>query len=597
MMRPDPDADGWWISAIHASLLPSGDVLINGWARPQGKSCPSHTGRQWPASFIVRVAHDQPTLEGAKNNTLYVSPIHEHGDDVGGATPKDPVDVLYCSGHAPLSDGRILFTGGAHYTDLEFDKLDEDHMHGDEDEYGLNYARVFDPKTSSFTRVQSNYPDGPTTEDIKKIESSFPGKITRDWAAIYKKGMMWYPTNLRLPDGRMLIAAGFARQSGPFDPQFINRSLVIFDPKKIHTDPWSVLVPHVEIPAGQHSPSEVLDLAGFDYVHLFLLPMPVRISGRSYQVALYGGLHAEYGLLTLDSGVPANERILIPPTDRDHSPVRPVGLSGKAPGGSDTTGVVLPSGEIVMIGGGVDGRDDSRRIDVYNPYTNTWRPPLYTGTSRIRAASVLLPTGEILILNGEESYTPGTNLGDRRRPIVFNPETNEVRELEPWSDDESDRGYHNFAILLKDARVLLGGGRELIKDRSGTDVHRIGCERADLRVYSPEYLFQGPRPVISTRDVTMNINGPDLSLPYSGETLKKHGGVVLMGLPSETHHFDQNQRMVVLNYQVAGQQIRIMPPKSSLAAPIGNYTMYFVSESNVPSEGVSVRLTEARSGR
>jgi len=252
----------------------------------------------------------------------------------------------------------------------------------------------------------------------------------------------------------------------------------------------------------------------------------------------------------------------------------------------------LETGEIVVVGGGVDGREGGQRIDVYNPYTNKWREPIYTGISRIRAASILLPTGEVLILNGEESYTPNSNLGDRRQPILFNPVTNKIKLLAAWTNDESDRGYHNFAILLKDGRVLLGGGRELIKDHeSGLDIHRFGCEKPNLRIYSPPYLFRGLRPKIHAENrITMKLGGTGIDLPFDGQPLKSTGGIVLMALPSETHHFDQNQRMATLSYQIQGHQLHIDSPTSSMVAPIGDYTMYFVSEENVASEGVSVHV-------
>jgi hypothetical protein len=77
------------------------------------------------------------------------------------------------------------------------------------------------------------------------------------------------------------------------------------------------------------------------------------------------------------------------------------------------------------------------------------------------------------------------------------------------------RGYHNVALLLKDGRVLIGGGRVYSDDKEGK--YRIGCERPELRLFSPPYLFRGPRPRIKadTEPMPITLGGAPFRAPVS----------------------------------------------------------------------------------
>ena len=97
---PRPE-NGWWVAPIHANLLKDGKVLITGWNRPVEKFCRNHQGRLFGTSFLLDVAD----LDVKKPMTLRITPLDEQ--------PRKKGDVLYCAGHAPLADGRILFMGGA----------------------------------------------------------------------------------------------------------------------------------------------------------------------------------------------------------------------------------------------------------------------------------------------------------------------------------------------------------------------------------------------------------------------------------------------------------------------------------------------------
>jgi len=100
---------------------------------------------------------DPGDLETESPKTLAITPLDEN--------PEKPGDVLYCAGHAPLADGRLPFMGGARYIylgDVKYPKP----FH--QKEYGLPYARIFDPKASTFTHVPHHNPGNPAPADASE---------------------------------------------------------------------------------------------------------------------------------------------------------------------------------------------------------------------------------------------------------------------------------------------------------------------------------------------------------------------------------------------------------------------------------------------
>jgi len=537
-MFADRPQGGWFVTPIHATLLPTGKVLVSGWGRAQADRCQFPEGsRAHGMTFLV----DPEAAAGAASpGTLKISPIDEHGDTSANWTP----DVLYCAGHVPTAGG-ILYTGGARYQSLG--------VRGQEAEVGLASARFYDYASGQMKKVSTAMKGGPAAEAIKSRPQFGP---------VDKRGWRWYPTNTRLPDGKVLVSGGFSSLESE------NRSVEIFDPA---SQTFSLLVQHDDVyPAIRETMAPGLK----DYTHTFLLPDPPNAGGRARQIAMLGW-RGQVLLMSTDANVPNGERFAMTP-----------GASRPGGAGWDSSAALLSTGEIMVLGGTNDPAV-ARRADLYDPRTDRWTS-VDTGIGRRNPASVLLPDGNVLLVGGWDE--DGNLPGDRRRPQILDPRTRKITTLAPWTNDAVERGYHSFAMLLKDGSVLLGGG--VSPKVNGEEITSIGCERNDLRVYRPAYLTQGSRPVIDLPEpIALTIGRQaEMEIPFHGTSIAASGGAVLMALPSTTHAFDQNQRHVALDYRLVSGKVVVKAPADPTKAPEGDYLLFLVSTDGVPSVAKHVHL-------
>ncbi len=533
---------GWYVTPIHAVLRArDGKVILTGTGRIAQNSCNGTTQRGYGLTFVLDPSQLDAGEDGA---TLQVKPIDEAARD------DDERHVLYCSGQIPLADGRVLYVAGTEYPRV---------LPISSPEYGLDYARVFDPKTDTFTRIVT---------PMKGGQSASPG-------------MKWYPTNRMLPDGRVLIMGGYHWSvGGPGAKE--NRSLEIFDPAAWdadpNADPYTLLVQHGDVQG-------TINAAGRAYTHVFLLPKPVpaaKYSGLARTVALIGS-QGEMWLLNHEPGPSAASRMVRPPNAALPNPSG----ADKAEG---STSVMLPDGKIMIMSGGRDG-PGSAIAHIYDPYVDKW-DSLDLGIGRNFSTATWLPDGTILLLNGYTSEAgspwalenaPGGADGVRK-PQIIDPYKKTVRTEDPWPE-AVPRGYHSVVLLLKDGRVLIGGG----KDNS----HDTGCEKNEARIYSPPYLSAGARPAVTNikEGQEIVVGGAPITIEFTG-SVRADRGVALMAPGGMTHSYNQNQRYLPLAV-VSGPKdgsITVSPPATLNEAPPGEYLLHLVSAEGAPSVGVYVRL-------
>jgi hypothetical protein len=160
---------------------------------------------------------------------------------------------------------------------------------------------------------------------------------------------------------------------------------------------------------------------------------------------------------------------------------------------------------------------------------------------------------------------------------VWDPQTGQFSRL---ANANVVRVYHSTTMLLADGRVMSSGSGE------GAGV----ASQMSYEIFSPPYLFKGPRPTYDLPGMNVQYGQTiTVTTPDAGSIRK----VTIIRLASSTHAFDMGQRLNTLNFQVGanGQSLVITAPAAGKIAPPGPYRLFIVNDHGVPSVGQTIFLT------
>jgi hypothetical protein len=361
----DPAQVGQWASPttlpivpIHTSMLPNGKLLIFDSATNSATN-----PRVWDP--VARTFTDVPY-----NNTAN----------------------LFCAGHTPLADGRILVVGG--------------HV----DAYvGLKNATIFDPATNTWA-------------DVKPMANA-----------------RWYPTLTRLPDGRMLVVSGSSNCPDCLTPGAPHTGIVaapeIFDPA---TNNWTTvtganlrlpLYPNLYVlpdgrifaatTAEEAIASRILDLTTKMWSvvdsnvreggsSVMYLPGKILKSGKAwnpdYPVA---SATAETWVIDMNEVSPSWRQVQSMAFPRTQHQL-----------------TVLPDGSVLATGGSrnSDVNDTANAVlaaELWDPLTEAWRTLSSGAVPRLyHSSATLLPDGRVEVSGG--GHPPGFGIAEFRSE-TFSP--------------------------------------------------------------------------------------------------------------------------------------------------------------------------------
>ena len=421
----------------------------------------------------------------------------------------------------------------------------------------------------------------------------------------------WYPTCATMADGKVFVISGtngWATETG------LGRG--IQDTYEI-SDPTTKAI---------GSPTAL----GFNIFHLYpfvhTLPSGQLFIHFKQTTAVFDPPSRTFGRIATGDA----------PANRPGGTKHPFSRTGPGPG----TCVLLPfelsvdeeTGEtsyaaarvMILGGGGAEGKPDPvvpgecYSLDSYTPATDTaeildfgkpnpqWQivsERMHAG--RVMPDTVLLPTGEVLVVGGGRygqsggllAHFTSSDVGGRPNKGAWDP-VFEPELFDPASETWTKlcrkplaRLYHTTAALLPDARVLVAGHDGALNMRP------FDSSQYDLEVFSPPYLFDanGQRAARPSVVVAPGLATYQQQVEIGFRSEQSVGRVSLIRQSSTTHQINSDQRCISLAYDVTSpDRVTVSMPPDGGVAPPGYYMLFLVDESGVPSEAHWLRLGPGR---
>jgi len=119
--------------------------------------------------------------------------------------------------------------------------------------------------------------------------------------------------------------------------------------------------------------------------------------------------------------------------------------------------------------------------------------------------------------------------------------------------------------------LVSGGGRS-----PGPDPR----DQENAEIFSPPYLFKGPRPVITSMPAALTYNqGFTVTTPDAARVAT----VTLIPIGNVTHGLNMSQRYVSLTFTAGAGTLSATAPANGNMAPPGTYMLFLVDTNGVPS--------------
>lgn len=373
----------------------------------------------------------------------------------------------------------------------------------------------------------------------------------------------WYPTQVLLGDGRSVIMGGLDESGNGF-ASARNLDIELFTPGSTPDAAGRISLLGTRSLSGS-APGAPPN--GGLYPHMFLMP-----SGR---VLTSGPFAQDTWMLTSPGSSTAWQDVpntaytrlwgtAVPVPEGPQGSSRVMHAGGSAPPSvtSTTTDIAKPTVEVYDEDSPAAGWQATPSMNVGRGHHNT----------------VLLPDGSMVAVGGGVGIRNGDQWAadpEQRQVELWDPATGQWR-LGP-SQAEA-RAYHSTALLLPDGRVVSAGD-----DANG------GIDRDTAEVYSPPYLFKGPRPAIRWAPSEVR-HGAPFSVGTSDRDVVRAS---LVAPGATTHAVDMSQRVIPLSVaqRADGQGVDLTAPASVNAAPPGYYMVFLLNDKGVPSVASWVKLS------
>ncbi len=358
------------------------------------------------------------------------------------------------------------------------------------------------------------------------IHASIYDPFTNTWTQVPDMNAgRWYPTNTTLANGDVLVVSGTIH--GPASSQVYNNTPQVYQRSSNSWRTLSSAVLHLQLyPFMFLAPNGKVFLAGWNPDTRYL-----NTSGTGSWTFVANSVHGwrNYG-----------------------------------------SAVMYSPGKILLVGG--DGDTSARTptntaevIDL-NAATPAWHAVASMVNHRRQQNATVLPDGTVLVTGGSNASGFDTPSGAVFAAELWNPTSNTWTTL---ASAAKYRGYHSWALLLPDGRVLNGGGQ----------LNQAGqANGSNAQVFSPPYLFKGARPTITSAPTSVSYG--QTALIGTSDAIAKASWIRLSAV---THSFNQEQRFIPLSFTAGTGGVNVTFPSSANISPPGYYMLFLLNSAGVPS--------------
>ena len=414
---------------------------------------------------------------------------------------------------------------------------------------------LYDPAAQTFTTITApssifcagnvQLPDGrilvaggygiSTTGNLGLVDTNIFDPASNTWTRVANMNLpRWYPDLVELSDGRYVAISGNSSSASAWadTPE-------VYDPA---TNTWTLL--------SGVSTSQVHEE---EYPFSYLAPNgKVFTIGPSEDVSYFLDVNAKTWTPVGSSGIFNGSSVMYRPGK--------ILYSGGAPSVTTTTTAQAATSVIDLTAA-----------------TPTWTSTAPMNTARVYHTLTMLADGRVLAVGGE-STSDQTQVTSGVLPAeIWDPAS------QTWSTVASmsaARNYHSTAVLMPDGTVLVAGGGHGENNSTSTGQY-------SAQVYSPSYLFNGPRPTISAAPSSATFGS---SMSVSTPDAANITAVNLVSLGTDTHQADMSQHFVPLSFTAGSGSLSVQVPASAATAPAGYYMLFIVNGSGVPSIASIVQL-------
>lgn len=223
---------------------------------------------------------------------------------------------------------------------------------------------------------------------------------------------------------------------------------------------------------------------------------------------------------------------------------------------------------------------------------------------RVMTEGVLMLDGTVFFVNGAHQGAQGFGVADKPAftSLLYDPAQPLGQRFTTAATSTIPRMYHSVSIMLEDATVLIAGSNPVQQPILEVSADTPFATEFRVERYTPPYLSNGKQ---NLRPLNMTLSGTNMTPGPAGSSVLN----VRFGLPSATvkdvkvalyyngyvtHSVHMGHRMVYLEHTgfavgKTAQNLMVQPPPSNNITPPGYYILFVIAD-GIPSVGQQIMI-------